>query len=63
MSASSTKEVNTELWMIPYADLMTILMILFLALFAYSFNNAEEVEKSLREVEQAFAAPEFVHRR
>jgi chemotaxis protein MotB len=35
---------------------MTILMILFLALFAYSFNNAPEVEKTLRQIEEALAS-------
>ncbi|HNW43357.1 MAG TPA: OmpA family protein [Elusimicrobiales bacterium] len=28
----------SQLWMIPYADLMTCLVILFLALYGYSFN-------------------------
>lgn len=44
------------LWMVPYADLMTILMILFLALFAYAFNDSTGVEKTLRQIEHAFAS-------
>ena len=29
---------NTQLWMVPYADLMSSLVILFLALYVFSFN-------------------------
>lgn len=58
MSAASEHNNAEGLWMVPYADLMTILMILFLALFAYSFNNAPEVEKSLRQIEQVLASEE-----
>ncbi len=29
---------NTQLWMVPYADLMSCLVILFLALYVFSFN-------------------------
>ncbi len=58
MSGSATGQDMTSLWMIPYADLMTILMILFLALFAYSFNNSPQLEKSLRQIEQVLASPE-----
>jgi chemotaxis protein MotB len=54
----SASQDATGLWMVPYADLMTILMILFLALFAYSFNNAPEVEKTLRQIEQVLATEE-----
>ena len=29
---------NTQLWMVPFADLMTVMVILFLALYGFSFN-------------------------
>ena len=29
---------HSQLWMVPYADLMTCLVILFLALYGFSFN-------------------------
>jgi len=58
MSAASDSRDATGLWMVPYADLMTILMILFLALFAYSYNNAAGMEKTLRKIEQVLASAE-----
>lgn len=30
---------NSQLWMVPFADLMSCLVILFLALYVYSFNS------------------------
>ncbi|MFH2203951.1 MAG: flagellar motor protein MotB [Elusimicrobiota bacterium] len=57
MSTGGSRDA-TGLWMVPYADLMTILMILFLALFAYSFNNAAGMEKTLRKIEQVLASAE-----
>lgn len=35
---SNHKTNTAQLWMIPYADLMTCLVILFLALYGFSFN-------------------------
>src|SRR5438874_1870479 len=34
----------TGLWMVPYADLMSTLVILFLALFAYSYGTNKSAE-------------------
>jgi len=34
----SVNKDNTRLWMVPYADLMTVLVILFLSLYGFSFN-------------------------
>lgn len=49
--------IPASLWMIPYADLMSNLMILFLALFAYSYaNRSPEYEQALAKIEQELAA-------
>jgi len=34
----SDKRNNTQLWMVPYADLMSCMVILFLALYGFSFS-------------------------
>jgi chemotaxis protein MotB len=34
----SDKKNNSQLWMVPFADLMSCLVILFLALYVFSFN-------------------------
>lgn len=34
----SQNKDNSQLWMVPFADLMTCLVILFLALYGYSYN-------------------------
>ena len=34
----SEKKNNSQLWMVPFADLMSCLVILFLALYVFSFN-------------------------
>lgn len=34
----SEKKNNTQLWMVPYADLMSCMVILFLALYGFSFS-------------------------
>lgn len=34
----SDKKDNSQLWMVPFADLMSCLVILFLALYVFSFN-------------------------
>jgi len=33
-----SKKLNTQLWLIPFADLMSTLVILFLSLYAFSYN-------------------------
>ena len=49
-------ETSTQLWMIPYADLMSTLVILFLALFAYSYSNrSPEYDKALSRIEVQLA--------
>ncbi|MBI4351684.1 MAG: OmpA family protein [Elusimicrobia bacterium] len=35
----SGKKDNSQLWMVPFADLMSCLVILFLALYVFSFNS------------------------
>jgi len=42
------KKGNTQLWMVPFADLMSTLVILFLALYAFSYNmKRSEYEKAI----------------
>ena len=38
---------KTQLWMIPFADLMTCLVILFLALYGFSYALALDMEKAV----------------
>lgn len=43
----------TQLWMVPYADLMSTLVLLFMSLFAYSYaNRTPEVQHTLAKLEQ-----------
>lgn len=43
-----SKKLNTQLWLIPFADLMSTLVILFLALYAFSYNmKKSEYEKAI----------------
>lgn len=43
----------TQLWMVPYADLMSTLVLLFMSLFAYSYaNKTPEYDRALAKVEQ-----------
>lgn len=58
MSAAGAgkEELPTSLWMVPYADLMSNMVILFLALFAYSYGNrSPEYEQALRKMESELA--------
>ncbi|MBI3288656.1 MAG: OmpA family protein [Elusimicrobia bacterium] len=50
----ANKKVDlTGLWMVPYADLMTTLVILFLALFAYSYSHKPpEYERAVAHLQQ-----------
>jgi len=42
------KKGNTQLWMVPFADLMSTLVILFLSLYAFSYNmKRSEYEKAI----------------
>jgi len=48
MSVSNHAKTNTQLWMIPFADLMSTLVILFLSLYAFSYNmKKSEYEKAI----------------
>lgn len=48
----------SQLWMVPYADLMSTLVLLFMSLFAYSYSSrGPEVEKALARMEQDVSTP------
>ena len=51
-----SEEVSAEIWMIPYADLMTNMMILFLALFAATVVDSATTERRLQRIKQAFTS-------
>ena len=43
-----SQKINSQLWMIPFADLMSTLVILFLSLYAFSFSMKKtEYEKAI----------------
>jgi chemotaxis protein MotB len=49
-------ELPTDLWMVPYADLMSNMVVLFLALFAFTYlQRAPETERAMRKMEQEMA--------
>jgi len=41
------QKLNTQLWLIPFADLMSTMVILFLALYAFSFSMKSEYAKAI----------------
>ncbi len=43
----SERKLNTQLWLVPFADLMSTLVILFLALYAFSYNMKSEYAKAI----------------
>jgi chemotaxis protein MotB len=46
-------EDMTQLWMVPYADLMSTLVLLFMSLFAYSYSNrSPEYNQALAHMQQ-----------
>ena len=46
-------EDTTQLWMIPYADLMSTLVLLFMSLFAYSYQeHPPEYDRALAQMEK-----------
>ncbi|MBI5594901.1 MAG: OmpA family protein [Elusimicrobia bacterium] len=52
------QELNPGLWMVPYADLMSNLMILFLALFVTSYaRHGAAADKALSQVQAEMARP------
>lgn len=43
---------DTQLWMVPYADLMSMLVILFMSMFGYAYSTkSAEVERTLAAME------------
>lgn len=48
------EHVNTEAWVIPYADMLTLLMALFMMLFAISSVDAEKFQKLAASVRAEF---------
>lgn len=54
---SGTQPDNTKLWMVPFADLMSVLMILFLVLYAYAaLGKNSAVDQALAQVQKELAA-------
>lgn len=48
MSVSQQSTKNTQLWLIPFADLMSTMVILFLSLYAFSYSmKKSEYEKAI----------------
>lgn len=57
MSAGEGDDLS-QLWMVPYADLMSTLVLLFMSLFAYSYTSrGPEVSKALARIETDVSAP------
>ena len=57
-SRSKPVELDTGLWMVPYADLMSNLMILFMALFVQSYAmRGASLDSALTQVEAEMAKP------
>ncbi len=49
----SEKKDHSQLWMIPFADLMSCMVILFLALYGFSYNmKGSEYEKALAQMQK-----------
>ena len=48
-----SRKDNSQLWMVPFADLMTCLVILFLALYGVSFNQKKpEYEEAIARLQK-----------
>ena len=43
----SERKLNTQLWLIPFADLMSTLVILFLSLYAFSYSMKSDYAKAI----------------
>ena len=53
MTGSNQAKKNTQLWMIPFADLMSVMVILFLALYGFSYNmKKSEYEKAIATLQE-----------
>lgn len=57
MSAPGEDDLS-QLWMVPYADLMSTLVLLFMSLFGYSYSKQAEVSKALARIETDVSAPD-----
>jgi len=56
LSEMGSGEIPTSLWMVPYADLMSNMVILFLSLFAYSYvTRTPEYERAVARLENEVA--------
>jgi chemotaxis protein MotB len=52
-------EDMTQLWMIPYADLMSTMVLLFMSLFAYSYSTrTPEYDRALAQMEKQLSGGE-----
>src|SRR4029078_12920025 len=51
------EHVNHEAWVIPYADLLTLLMAMFIALFAISSVNVDKAKRLERGFNNAASKP------
>jgi len=52
------KKLNNQLWLIPFADLMSTLVILFLALYGFSFNMKSEYAKAIATLQKELGVEE-----
>lgn len=55
------EHVNHEAWVIPYADVLTLLMALFLVLFALGRTDDSELEVAADSFRRELAGPEFLN--
>ncbi len=56
---SASEDELSQLWMVPYADLMSTLVLLFMSLFAYSYSTrGPAVEKALARMESDVSKPQ-----
>ncbi len=55
------EHVNHEAWVIPYADMLTLLMALFLVLFALGQNDQEKLDLAAQSFRKELNAPGFLN--
>ncbi|MFZ4515247.1 MAG: flagellar motor protein MotB [Acidimicrobiia bacterium] len=53
------EHVNHEAWVIPYADMLTLLMALFVVLFATSIMDVQKFKALAKSLNQALSGPEL----
>ncbi|MBI5202169.1 MAG: flagellar motor protein MotB [Elusimicrobia bacterium] len=57
----SAAQDDTQLWMVPYADLMSMLVILFMSLFGYAYQNGSpQMERTLSKLQLEMGSKEQV---